>query len=46
MESLTEEKGKKKKKNSERKTAGKSRQGEIKPKAPPARAANGSSSPT
>lgn len=35
-----------KKKNSERETAGMSRQGEIKPKAPPAGAANGSSSPT
>lgn len=44
VESFTDETGKKKRKK--RETAGKSRRGEIKPKAPPARAANGSANPT
>lgn len=44
VESFTEETGEQRKRK--RETAGKSRRGEIKPKAPPARAANGSANPT
>ena len=46
MESLTEETGERRDSEREEETAGKCRQREIKPKAPAARAANGSFSPT